>query len=63
MEPETFTTAEEFEEWYAKNSGVTVQWLRENGRFGAPCDCGDEICKGWQMARLGDADQIYPSAR
>lgn len=45
----TFQTAEEFEQWYAANSGVSVELLHKWGMRGAPCDCGDEICTGWQM--------------
>lgn len=44
-------TKEEFELQYVKNSGVTVEWLREHGRVAKPCDCGDPSCQGWQMAR------------
>ena len=29
---------------------VTVDWLHENGRYGATCDCGWEDCEGFQMA-------------
>ena len=42
-------TVQEFERWYANNSGVTVEFLHKYGRYGAPCDCGDTICTGWQM--------------
>jgi hypothetical protein len=41
-------TAEEFERAYAERSGITVERLRELGRIVAPCDCGEEICEGWQ---------------
>lgn len=41
-------TAEEFERQYAERSGITVERLRELGRIVAPCDCGDELCEGWQ---------------
>jgi hypothetical protein len=40
---------QEFEEGYAKRSGVTVEWLHSRGQFGAPCDCGEDGCSGWQM--------------
>ena len=43
-------TAQEFEEWYAANSGVPVALLHSWGRYGKPCDCGDDSCRGWQMA-------------
>ena len=39
----------EFEEGYAQRSEVTVEWLHEHGRYGVPCDCGEELCEGWQM--------------
>jgi hypothetical protein len=68
------TTVEEFERWYADNGGVTVEFLHDHGRFGAPCDCGDEICTGFQMMyrddliddlmfslrHLGDTDPLVP---
>ena len=42
-------TLDEFETAYAERSGWTVEFLHENGRRGAPCDCGEDICEGWQM--------------
>jgi hypothetical protein len=49
-------TRDEFEQGYAERSGVTVEWLHEHGWFGAPCDCREVGCEGWQMthARPGD---------
>jgi hypothetical protein len=38
-----------FEQEYATRSGVTVEWLHSWGRFGAPCDCGWDRCRGFQM--------------
>ena len=49
-----FATAEEFEAWYASNSRVTVEILHKMGRRGAPCDCGDKSCTGWQMLYTDD---------
>ena len=40
---------EEFESQYAQRSGVTVEWLHKYGRYGIPCDCGEDYCEGWQM--------------
>lgn len=40
--------AEEFERVYAARSGVTVEWLREQGRVVATCDCDYEFCEGFQ---------------
>lgn len=45
-----FQNAAAFERWYAENSGVTIEWLHEHGRYGKPCDCGESECTGWQMA-------------
>jgi hypothetical protein len=42
---------ESFEAAYAAASGVTTDWLHEHGRRAVPCQCGDSICVGWQMAR------------
>ena len=47
--------AEEFAQIYAENSGVTVEWLKEQGREVRPCDCGEAYCHGWQMAHVGEA--------
>jgi hypothetical protein len=49
---------QEFEEGYAKRSGVTVEWLHSRGQFGAPCDCGEDGCSGWQMTsrRIWDTE-------
>ncbi len=43
-------TREEFAQAYARRSGVTVEWLLERGREVRPCDCGEDMCEGWQMA-------------
>lgn len=40
-------TAEEFEQAYARRSGVLVEWLRRY-RTVRPCDCGADDCEGWQ---------------
>lgn len=45
-------TREEFEQGYAERSGVSVEWLREHGREARPCDCGEDICEGWQMVHV-----------
>jgi hypothetical protein len=50
-------TAEEFERQYAERSGITVERLREMGRIVAPCNCGEDMCEGWQSTtqeRLDD---------
>lgn len=39
-----------FEEAYAARSGTTVELLHSLGRYGAPCDCGEDGCEGFQMA-------------
>jgi hypothetical protein len=45
-------TKDEFEQMYAKRSGVTVEWLHDHNRIGLPCSCGINGCEGWQMAHL-----------
>ena len=40
---------DEFEEYFAKGSHTTVEKLHEWGLFAIPCECGEEICKGWKM--------------
>jgi hypothetical protein len=58
-------TAEEFERQYAERSGITVERLRELGRIVAPCDCGEDICEGWQSTTaerlLGEMEYRLPS--
>jgi hypothetical protein len=46
--------AEAFAQRYAGRSGTTVEFLREHGRIPLPCDCGDAICEGWQMAHTDE---------
>lgn len=48
----TTLTKEQFEASYAAGSGSTVEELHERGRAATPCDCGDDTCRGWQMAHL-----------
>lgn len=52
MEKVPNVTLEQFEERYARESGVTVEWLHENGSEGRPCDCDYEDCEGWQMVHI-----------
>ena len=47
-------TKEEFEEDYAKRSGVTVEWLHEHNMAGAPCTCDESGCEGWAMVTSGE---------
>ena len=39
----------EFEEGYARRSGVTIEWLNIHGQYAVPCDCEEEGCGGWKM--------------
>jgi hypothetical protein len=52
MKPDTTITREEFMEMYAKNSKVTVEWLRAYGLDAFPCDCEEKDCRGWQMQNV-----------
>ena len=45
-------SAEQFAQAYARRSGTTVEQLKAAGREVRPCDCGDAICEGWQMAHI-----------
>ena len=54
-------TKDEFEKGYAKRSGVTVEWLHNHNRFGAPCDCGEDECNGWQMKHISTPNQPLDS--
>jgi len=46
-------TREEFEEGYAKRSGMTVEMLRGLGQVAIACHCGEDGCMGWAMVRKG----------
>lgn len=57
-------TSEEFEKAYAERSGLTLEQLR-TFRTVRPCQCGSEMCEGWQSlsfenARLYDEGDPYP---
>lgn len=56
-------TKDEFEKGYAERSGVTVDWLHDHGQFGAPCDCGESGCRGWQMKRGGTPNKSLKTDR
>ena len=45
-------TVHEFLVGYASRAKVTPRQLLEAGRYPTPCECGDVICQGWQMARV-----------
>jgi len=53
----------EFEKGYAERSGVTVEWLHARNRFGVPCDCGWDNCKGWQMKHIDPPNQALDVTR
>ena len=63
MKKPTFLTAREFEEWYARNSQIDVEYLRRVGRYGKPCECGDALCTGWQMAYRQDDEDKHTAQR
>lgn len=46
--------AQSFLAAYAERSGVTPDALTSRGRYATECDCGDEICEGWQLAYPDD---------
>ena len=39
----------DFESKYAKQSGVSVDWLHEHGQNAVPCHCEEQTCEGWAM--------------
>lgn len=47
-----------FEEAYAQRSGVSLELLHAHGRFAIPCNCGDELCEGWQMGHIDEGAHI-----
>lgn len=51
-------TASEFEEAYARESGMSVEQLRERGRIVVPCECGDDLCIGWSSVRRISHDEF-----
>jgi hypothetical protein len=50
-------TAEQFEREYAERCKMPVERLRLF-RTVRPCDCGDEICKGWQSVSHEEAAEL-----
>lgn len=56
-------SAEEFERRYAERGGMTVEKLRSLGRVVAPCECGDELCEGWQSIsrELAEEEGLTPA--
>lgn len=49
-------TRDEFTIFYATNSGMAVSELLRLGFRAEPCDCDEEICKGWQMVTQDEPD-------
>lgn len=54
----TTLTKEQFIKQYCEKSGIPEEWCNENGfsrpwgdyySEAEPCDCGEEICKGWKL--------------
>ena len=51
-------TRQEFEEQYAVRSGVTVDWLKREGKISLPCFCGEDGCQGWRMCAVRQISQF-----
>ena len=52
-------TSRQFEAYYARRAGTTIEGLRALGRVVVKCDCEDEICMGWaSMSREAAEDYI-----
>jgi len=48
-------TRQEFEAYWAVNSGLTVSAVRELGFHAESCDCGDSTCLGWVMTHYQES--------
>jgi hypothetical protein len=49
----------EFEEKYAKKSGMTVKQLHENKLVVIECHCHEPGCHGWQMTHEKEVLDFY----
>ena len=47
-------TKEQFEQWYADNSGTPLERLAEIGLSAVACNCGRSSCKGWRMVHWSE---------
>lgn len=47
-----------FAEEYASRSGVTIEWLKENGREAQSCNSNEDDCEGFQMAHMADFNDL-----
>jgi len=56
-------TREAFEERYARESGMTVEKLRELSFEVVPCKCDYEKCEGWAMQTHPTSEEIVAAAR
>ena len=45
-------TVDEWARRYAARSGVTVEWLKAQGREPRECSCGEDGCEGFQMVHV-----------
>jgi len=54
-------TKDEFEKDIAEIIGTSVECLRAYQKV-IPCDCGEEDCRGWQMANLTEYEVKYGEA-
>lgn len=59
-------TRDEFIEWWAAGSGLTVEAALDRRKF-VPCRCGDATCEGWASLPLdfdpfdvGLATSVWP---
>ncbi len=56
-------TKEEFEQGYAEQLGMSVEWLRETFGEAQPCDCDYDDCQGWRVARVDNRNITGGSER
>jgi hypothetical protein len=42
-------TREEFESYWAGNSGISVEKMHQMGLRAEECECSNELCLGWAV--------------
>ncbi len=59
-EPHESPEARAWADRYARQHGVTVEYLLAIGREVRVCDCGEAGCQGWRMAQVRAVAKLPP---
>lgn len=52
-------TREEFIKGYCERAGHSREWFQAHGLDVYPCNCGEDVCEGWQMTFVEGVEERF----